>query len=289
MIVVVGIVIVIGAVLAGFTMAGGHVHALVHPSEIVTIGGAALGALVASSPPRVLKDMLRHLMGVVGGAKTDKQCYLEVFEFLYEMFRIARKDGLLAWDSLLQESERHRLFEKYPRIHKNHHLAEFLASALATACDGADPKEVSDLLEAEIHTFETEHHDVVDALTRTADALPGFGIVAAVLGIVITMQAIDGPVEEIGHSVGAALVGTFLGILMSYGIVAPLAGRMHADGQAEAGLLRTVATAVATFAAGLSPKAVLDKARRGISSDCRPNAEEMERLYGSAEGRAVAA
>lgn len=289
MIVIVGIVIVIGAVLAGFAMAGGHVHALIHPSEIVTIGGAAVGALVASSPPRVLKDLVRGTVAVVAGAKTDKQCYLEVFEFLYDMFRIARKDGLLAWDNLLGEEDRHRLFEKYPRISKNHHLAEFLASALATACDGADPREVSELLEAEIRTFEAEHHDVVDALTRTADALPGFGIVAAVLGIVITMQAINGPVEEIGHSVGAALVGTFLGILLSYGIVAPLAGRMHANGQAEASLLRTIATAVATFATGLAPKAVLDKARRGIPSDCRPNPGDMEQLYTLSEGQAAAA
>jgi chemotaxis protein MotA len=245
--------------------------------------------MVASNPPRVLKDLIKSTIGVVAGAKCDKRTYLEVFTFLHDMFRLARKEGLIAWEDLLTESERGKLFEKFPRIQKNHHLSEFLAGALATASDGAEPKEISELLEAEISAFESEHHDTVDALSRTADALPGFGIVAAVLGIVITMQAIDGPVEEIGHSVGAALVGTFLGILLSYGIVGPLAGRMHADGKAEAGLLRTIATAVATFAAGLTPRAVLDKARRGVSSDCRPNGAEMERLFATTESRAASA
>lgn len=289
MVVVIGIMIVLGAVLAGFSMAGGHVLSLIHPSEIVTIGGAALGAMVASNPPRVLKDLIRGTIAVVAGAKCDKRTFLEVFTFLHDMFRLARKDGLIAWEDLLTESERGNLFAKFPRIRKNHHLGEFLASALATASDGAEPKEISELLESEISAFESEHHDTVDALFRTADALPGFGIVAAVLGIVITMQAIDGPVEEIGHSVGAALVGTFLGILLSYGIVGPLAGRMQADGKAEAGLLRTIATAVSTFAAGLTPRAVLDKARRGVSSDCRPNPAEMERLFTATETRATSA
>ncbi len=287
MIVLVGIGIVITAVLIGYSMAGGHIHALVHPSEIITIGGAALGALIASSSPRILKDLWRGVLAAVTGAKCDKKSYLEVFRFLHEMFFIARKEGLLAWDGLLNDPDKGKLFEKYPRIQKNHHLGEFLTSALLTASDGAEPKEISELLEAEIGTFEMEHHEVVDALTRTADALPGFGIVAAVLGIVITMQAIDGPVEEIGHSVGAALVGTFLGILLSYGIVGPLAGRVHGDGIAEVGLMRTIATAVSTFAAGVSPRAVLDKVRRGVMSDCRPSAAEMVQMVGGHEGQAA--
>lgn len=280
MFVALGIAIVIGAVLTGFTMAGGDMHALVHPSEIITIGGAAFGAMVAGNSPRVLKDMFKGIISTLKGGGADKATYLQVFGLLYELFQVARRDGMLAWDSLLGDpTDRHKFFERFPKVAKNHHLEGFLTGALTSAAEGTDATVMTELLEAEIATFESEHHEVVDALSRTADALPGFGIVAAVLGIVITMQAIDGPVEEIGHSVGAALVGTFLGILLSYGIVAPMAGRLHSIGLAEAALFRSAAGAVATFAGGVSPRSVLDQARRSITSDCRPNADELNQLF----------
>jgi chemotaxis protein MotA len=282
MIVLLGIAVVLGAVMTGFTMAGGHVHALIHPSEIITIGGASLGALIASSPKRVLKDLVHGMLGMLKGKGADKQLHLQTLQVLYEFFRIARQDGMLAWEGILTGPGKEELFAKFPRVHADHHLTEFLCGALASGGDGsANPAELAELLETEIQTRDKEHHEVVDALTRTADALPGFGIVAAVLGIVITMQAINGPVEQIGHSVGAALVGTFLGILLSYGIIGPVAGRMAALGAAEASLFRTVAAAVVGFVGGGSPKAVLDKVRRGIPSDCRPTVEEMEQVFSS--------
>lgn len=275
---ILGIIIVLGSVLTGFSMAGGHIHSLIHPSELVTIGGAALGAMVCSSPPKVLKDLAHGLLALLKGGNVGKQTYNETFKLLYELFRIARRDGMLAWESILAEGHHSATFQKYPKIAKDHHLCEFMTSALQGAMEGNDGPTLQALLETEIHVFESEHHDAVAALTRTADGLPGFGIVAAVLGIVVTMGAIGGPVEEIGHKVGAALVGTFLGILMSYGMIGPLAGAMDGLGHAEASLRRTIMAAIVGFAGGGAPRSVMDNVRRGCGTAVRPSGKELEEL-----------
>ncbi|SFH59235.1 motility-associated protein [Planctomicrobium piriforme] len=282
MFVCIGIAVVLGATLTGFSMAGGHVHSLIHPSEIVTIGGAALGALIASSPTKVLKDIMHGLIALLKGGNSDKKTYTEVFQVLYHFFRIGRRDGLLAWESLLSESS-DTVFGKYPRVAKDHHLVEFISGALTAASEGIEANQLQEMLETEIRVMDEEHHAVTGALSRTADALPGFGIVAAVLGIVITMQAIDGPVEEIGHKVGAALVGTFLGILMSYGVLGPVVGRMESMGAEETTLRQTIAASIVGFVDGGTPKVVLDKARRGIPTGARPTVHEMEELYKEVE------
>ena len=275
---IVGIIVVIASVLTGFSMAGGHMHSLIHPSEIVTIGGAALGAMICSSPPKVLKDVMKGLMTLLKGGNVGKQTYVQAFKLLYELFRVARRDGMLAWESVLAEGHHHATFQKYPKIANDHHLMEFVSGALQGAMEGNDGPTLQALLDTEIHVFESEHHDAVSALTRTADGLPGFGIVAAVLGIVVTMGAIGGPVEEIGHKVGAALVGTFLGILMSYGLVGPLAGAMDGLGHAEAALQKTIAAAIVGFAGGGSPRAVMDNVRRGCGTSVRPSSKELDEM-----------
>lgn len=279
MITVFGIGFGLVCVLVGFGMAGGHVHSLIHPSEIVTIGGAAVGALVASSPKPVLVNLAKNLLAILKGGGVTKKTYLDVFGVLFEFFRIGRQDGLLAWENILSDSHSNPIFDRFPMVGKNHHLSEFIKGALVAAGDGTcDGPELKRLLETEIDTQHHEHHAAVAALSRTADALPGFGIVAAVLGIVVTMGAINGPVEEIGHKVGAALVGTFLGILLSYGVIGPVAGRMEAEGETESALLRMIAWSVATFVEGATPRVVLEKARRQITSDCRPTVKEMDEI-----------
>lgn len=282
MVTIAGIIVVLGAVLMGFNMAGGHVHALIHPSEVVTIGGAALGAMIAGAPKSVLIDVVKGLIGVFKGGNCGKKTYNEVFQVLYYFFCIARRDGLLALESILSEEGSGSPFSKYPKVAKDHHLKDFISDALVAASEGADGPQLQALLETDIRVAHDEHHAAVGALTRTADALPGFGIVAAVLGIVITMGAIDGPVEEIGHKVGAALVGTFLGILLSYGVIGPLAASMEALGDAETALKKTIATAVVDFVEGGTPKAALEKARRGVSTDRRPSMKDMEEIFKSA-------
>lgn len=280
MIVIAGCIVVIAAVLAGFTWAGGHVMALVHPSEIVTICGASLGALIVMSPKKVLVDLFRGLLQTVKGTPFSRAMYDDLFRLMYDLLRTARREGLLGLEVHVSHPHESSIFTKYPRVASNHHVTDFICSGLTPLVEGTARKEqLPALFASDLKVIEDEHHLPTLALNKTADALPGFGIVAAVLGIVITMGHIDGPPEEIGHKVGAALVGTFLGILLSYGFFAPLAARMELMGIAELSFFRTVATIIMGFANDLPPKVAIDQARRGVSSELRPSREELEELF----------
>lgn len=274
-----GCLVVLIAVLVGFTMSGGHMGALMHPSELVTIGGSSVGALIIMSPKRVLVDLFRCVLQVVKGTPYNRGSYVELFDLLYAAAKITRRDGLLALESQLGEPKESPLFQKYPKLLKNHHALHFLGNALALLPDGKAPEQVKSALDEELSVIEREHHAAVGVLLKTADALPGFGIVAAVLGIVVTMQAIDGPASEIGHKVGAALVGTFLGILLSYGFFAPMAGRMEFLGESESIFFRAISTAVVAIGSGENPREVVTRASRLLSSDCRPSRAEMAQIF----------
>ena len=279
MLVLVGMIIVLGSVLGGFTMAGGHVGALIHPSEIVTIGGAALGAMVIMSPISTLKALAVGIIQSLKGSPYGKASYEDLFKLLYQLLNKARRDGLLALESHVSDPHHSSIFQRYPKIVGNHHACDFISGALRPILDGSvtsDQLEV--LLEQEISAGEREHHQPIDVLGKTADGLPGFGIVAAVLGIVVTMEHISGPVEEIGEKVGAALVGTFLGILLSYGFLAPLVVKLETMGAAETNFLRAIATTINGYLTKLPPKVAVDAARRGLPSDVRPSSETLEKL-----------
>ena len=284
MLVIAGCVMVIGCVLAGFVWSGGKIPALVHPSEILVIGGAALGALMVMSPKKVLIDLIKGVLQCFKGTPFNRAAYEDLFKLLYELFRLARREGLIALEQHVSSSKESEIFKKYPRIAANHHVAEFICGALSPIIEGTvKPEQLPLLLETELKVIEEEHHASVAALSKTADALPGFGIVAAVLGIVITMGAIAGPVEEIGEKVGAALVGTFLGILLSYGFMNPLAARMDFLGLAEMNFFRTIATVMQGFVNDLPPKVALDHARRGVSTEFRMQREELDKLFAEVE------
>lgn len=284
MLVIVGVLVVMGCVLGGFMLSGGHVGALIHPAEILTIGGAALGAAIVMSPKKVLMDTVKGVIQALKGSPFSKKAYEELFQCMYELFRLARRDGTLALEPHLSNPHDSSIFSKYPTVGKNHHTSKFICSSLAPIMDGSvTPEQLPALLAAELKALEEEHHGPVGVITKTADALPGFGIVAAVLGIVITMAHIDGPVHEIGHKVGAALVGTFLGILLSYGMFAPLAVKMEFIGAAELAYFRTIASLVESFANQLPPKVAMELARRSLSSEVRPEQEELEALLKAAE------
>ncbi len=247
-----------------------------HPSELLTIGGAAMGAMIMMSPISVLKNLGIALIGTLKGSQYDKATYRELFKLMYDLLRIARRDGLLMLERHVSDPHHSEVINRYPRIANNHHAMEFICNGLSPLVDGATPEQVSGLLEAELKIIEEEHHAPISVMTKTADGLPGFGIVAAVLGIVITMGAIDGPVQEVGHKVGAALVGTFLGILLSYGFFGPLASRMEFMGVVELGFFRAIASIVMGAAQSQSPKVVIEQARRGIGTEFRPSRTEME-------------
>jgi chemotaxis protein MotA len=277
MLVIVGFIVVLGAVLGGFTMAGGNLMALIHPSEILTIGGAAIGALIVMSPAKVLKNLLSASLQSIKGTPYNKHAYEQLFKMLYDLFRVARRDGLMLLESHITDPHASAIFGKYPGLAGNHHVMSFITGALMPIVDGTvKPEQLPELLEKDIKLVEEEHHGPLGVMSKTADALPGFGIVAAVMGIVITMGAINGPVEEIGEKVGAALVGTFLGILLSYGFFAPLTVRMEFLGAAEISFLKVIASTMPGFVGDMAPKAALEQARRGVVTEFRPTRDELD-------------
>jgi chemotaxis protein MotA len=280
MLVIVGLIIVFGCVIGGFTMEGGKVGSLVQPAELIVIGGAALGAMVVMSSKKVLIDLVKGVIQCVKGSPYNKAAYQELFKLMYDLFRLARREGLIALEQHVTVPKESEIFKKYPKVSSNHHVVEFICGALAPVIEGtAKPEQLSALLATEMKVLEEEHHECVAVLAKTGDALPGFGIVAAVLGIVITMGAIDGPVEEIGEKVGAALVGTFLGILLSYGFIGPMVGRMESLGAAETAYFRTIANILAGFVSDLPPKVAIDHARRGLSTEIRMQREDLDKMF----------
>ncbi|MEX2138790.1 MAG: flagellar motor stator protein MotA [Pirellulales bacterium] len=284
MVVIIGCIVVLGSVIGGFMIAGGHVGALLHPSELLTIGGAALGAMIVMSPTKVLKDLVRGLIQCLKGSPFNKQTYLELFKALYDLLRTARREGLMILEAHVNDPHHSDIFKKYPRIANNHHVTQFICGGLSPIIEGmAKPEQLPALMDAELRVIEEEHHAPLGVLQKTADALPGFGIVAAVLGIVITMGAISGPVEVIGHKVGAALVGTFLGILLSYGFFGPLASRMEFLGAAEMAFFRTISTVILAFVNDVPPKVAIEQARRGVGTEVRPTREELDQLFKEVE------
>ncbi|HEV3440129.1 MAG TPA: flagellar motor stator protein MotA [Gemmata sp.] len=281
MVVIAGGGIVLVAVLVGFSMAGGKIGALIHISEFITIGGATLGALIIMSPKKILVDLFRGIIQTLKGSPYGKPACSELFRLLYALARLVRQEGLLALDTHVTNPDESDLFRQYPKINQNHHVRTFICDALALTIDGTvETAQLRGWLDEEVKVIEREHHAAVGALVKTADGLPGFGIVAAVLGIVVTMQAIGGPVDEIGTKVGAALVGTFLGILMAYGFFAPLAGRMEALGEQEILFMRAIVAAVIAINDGASPKDVVTRARRIVGTDCRPTQGELKEMLG---------
>lgn len=282
MIVIIGAIIVTLCVFGGFMMEGGKLDVLIHAfvNEVLIIGGGAFGGLIIMSPKKVLVDMFKCVLGSLKGTPHNRAAYEDLLKVLYELFLLGRRNGMIALEEHVLEPQNSSIFKKYPKFSGNHHAMEFLCGSLKPIIDGKiKPDQLRLLLDVEIERLETEHHAPVNVLTKTADAMPGFGIVAAVLGIVITMASISGPIEQIGEHVAAALVGTFLGILISYGFLNPLAVNMEFMGAAELDYTRCIAACVTGFAGGMAPVTAVELGRRGLGSDLRPSAEEMEQMF----------
>ena len=226
---ILGSVVVLGCVLGGFVLEGGHLLALWHPTEILIIVGAALGAFMTSNPPKISKAAFKQALTLPKGARYKRDDYVTLLKLIYDILMKMRKEGLLAIEADLEKPEKSALFQKYPVILDDHHMVVFITDCLRLIVGGnLDPHELESLLEYELETHHKEAHEPAHAVQKVADALPGFGIVAAVLGIVNTMSALEGAdTATIGHKVGAALVGTFLGILVAYGFVGPIASAME--------------------------------------------------------------
>jgi len=276
----VGIFVVFGAVLGGYTMHGGSVGVLIQPSEFIIILGAGLGSVLISTPIKVIMQILQSLTKVLSGAAVSKAQYFELLTLLYELFQMARKEGQLALESHIEDPEKSSLFGQYPGFLKNHHAVHFLADTVRVIlAGGVAPHDLEALMDADIETHHEENAQPAAVLSKVGDAMPGLGIVAAVLGIIITMGAINGPPEEIGHKVAAALVGTFLGILVSYGFLQPLAIGIENVNNNEARYVLVLKVGLLAFASDAPPIVAVEFARRAIFSDVRPSFKEMEDAF----------
>ncbi len=277
MIAVVGVVVVLVSVLGGFTIAGGHIPALFHISEFVVIGGTALGTMLVSTPGPVLKALGAKLPRLLQPTPFTRALYLESLKLLFELFQLARRDGLVAIESHIENPGKSSLFQKYPSVLRQHHAVTFLCDSLRLVLVGSvPPHDLEALMEAEIEVHHEQEHMPVSALQKVSDSLPGIGIVAAVLGIVVTMSAIAGPVEQVGEHVAAALTGTFLGVLLAYGFAGPLASGMEHVNAAEGRYHHFIKASVVAFAKGFSPIVSVEFARKAIFATERPTFAEME-------------
>lgn len=285
MFIFIGAVIVLGSVIAGFVLEGGKILALYQPLELLIIGGAALGAMLISTPLPILKDMIKQLIAVVGKG-FSKQDYLDILVMMYEIFNIARRDGLIGLESHVEHPEESEIFKRYPKFLKNHHAVAFFSDTMRVVISGAvQPHDLDDLMESDIDAMYAEEMEPSESLNTMSDSLPGLGIVAAVLGIVITMASIDGPPEVIGHKVGAALVGTFLGILGCYGFVGPMARLLKHRTDENKQYLTCMKHALLSFHKGVAGVISVEFARRALQAEVRPTFLELEETCNEAKKR----
>jgi len=279
MIILIGFLVVVFSVFGGFVMGGGQLLWLMHPNEVIIIGGGAVGALIIMSPRKVLVDIVSGTMMALKGTPHSRAAYEELLKVLYELFLLGRRNGMIALEEHVFDPANSAVFNKYPLFAANKRSVEFLCSSLRPIIDGKiKPDQLRLLLDAEIERKESEHMAPVNVLTKIGDSMPGFGIVAAVLGIVVTMASINGPIEQIGQHVAAALVGTFLGILLAYGFVNPLAMNLDFIGTADLDFTRCIAACVIGFASGMAPVTAVELGRRGLSSELRPTGDELEEM-----------
>ncbi len=273
---IIGILVVFGCVIGGFLMEHGNLRVLIQPAELVTIGGAAIGTVLIANPLHILKQIAAGIGGVFGGSKYTKQAYIDSLKMMYELLNKARKDGLMALENDVEEPDKSPIFSKGPAVLKNHHIRAFVCDSLRMAITGVDAFDLDQMLDLDL---EVHHHQAglpTAALSSMADSLPGLGIVAAVLGIVITMGALGGPPEEIGKKVAAALVGTFLGILLCYGLVGPIAANMVKISDDEHAFLYVLRVLMVSFLKGTAPIMAVEVARRAIPGCVRPSFSEVE-------------
>jgi chemotaxis protein MotA len=273
---IIGIVVVIGAILGGYLMEHGSVRVLIQPAELIIIGGAAAGTVLIANPLHILKQIAGGITVVFKGSKFTQQRYIDSLRLIYELLNKARRQGLMSLEADIEDPDKSPIFSKDPAFMKDHHVRDFFCDSMRMAISGVEAFELDQLMEMDL---EVHHHEAsvpVASLSTMADSLPGLGIVAAVLGVVITMQALGGPPEEIGHKVAAALVGTFLGILMCYGFVGPLSANMSKAADEEKAYLYVLKVVLISFLKGTAPIMAVEAARRAIPGHVRPSFSELE-------------
>jgi chemotaxis protein MotA len=276
---IIGIVLVFGAIAGGYLMEKGNLLVLLQPAELIIIAGAAIGTVLIANPPHILMAILGGAAGAFKGSSFTRKRYLDSLKMLHDLFNLARRSGLAAIEADIEEPGKSKVFTAYPAIMKDHYVGRFICDTLRTASvGGVEPFDIDQMMELDM---EVHHHDSnlpVSALSTMADSLPGLGIVAAVLGVVITMGALGGPPEEIGHKVASALVGTFLGILLCYGLVGPIASSMTKMVDEEHAYYYVLRVCLMSFVKGVAPILAVEIGRRAVPGHVRPTFQELEKL-----------
>ncbi|HTA67203.1 MAG TPA: flagellar motor stator protein MotA [Bryobacteraceae bacterium] len=276
---IIGILVVIGSIVGGYLMEHGQILVLLQPAEILIIMGAAAGTILIANPLSTVMKLLTGIKDVFFPHSRDKKFYLENLKMLYDLFTVARKNGLPKLEADMDDPEKSAVFSKYPAFLKNKHALYFVCDTLRMFIGGGiETYDLDNIMELDLEVQHSEEHAPISALTSTADSLPGLGIVAAVLGVVITMGALGGPPDEIGKKVAAALVGTFLGILMCYGFLGPMAAKLTLNLDEEGRYFNVLRLGILSFCKGAPPITATEFARRGVPSSVRPTFQELEAM-----------
>ena len=286
MFVIIGYVVIVGSVLGGYALAGGHLAALVQPTELLTIAGAAGGAFFVANSPKVVKATMAAIPKVFKGTGINRALFMDLLAMMYEILGKVRKEGLMSIEGDIEDPHSSPIFSKYPKIANDHHLIEFLTDYLRMMVGGnLNAFEIENLMDNEIETHHEEAHIPIHAIARIADGTPAFGIVSAVMGVVHTMGSVGLPPAELGELIGAALVGTFLGILIAYGFVAPLGNALEGKLQEESKVYQCMKVVLLASMNGYAPQVAVEFGRKVLFSTDRPNFRELEEDLKSRKGK----
>lgn len=277
MLIVIGILIVLVSVVVGFLIAGGNLILLLQWAEFLVIGGAALGSFIIATPISKIKKVVKSIPEAIKGEKFSKEDYLELLKSFNDLFLVAQRDGLLSIESHIENPNESNILSRSKKFINNSYMKNFFCDTMKIMLSGSvPPHELESLMDMEMETFEVENHPVAQSLAKVGDSLPGLGIVAAVLGIIVTMSHIDAGAASVGTHVAAALVGTFLGVLLSYGFVNPLSVSIENLNEHKLRQLETIKATILAYAKGNPPIIAVEIARRTIFSDERPTFSELE-------------
>lgn len=278
MFLIIGAIVVVLSVIIGFTMVGGQLLALWHPNEIIVICGCALGAYIIATPMKVIKAVMQEIPALLKGPKYQRPDYVDLFKLIFEILQKVRREGMMSIEDHVENPQNSTIFQKYPKILEDHHMIDFITDCLRLMVGGSlDPHELESMLEYEL---ETHHHESLEAshsMQKVADALPGFGIVAAVLGIINTMNMVgSAPPAQIGQAVASALVGTFLGIFIAYGFIGPLSTAMEGRANENGKAFEVVKMALVASVRGYAPPVAIEFARKLLFAGLRPSFQDLE-------------
>ncbi len=274
---IVGIVVVLGAVIGGYLMEHGNLGVIFQPAELVIIFGAAIGSFLVASPSKVVGLVVKHISAIFGGKGRSKENYLELLSLMNTLFMKIRKDGLISIEADIETPADSPLFQKFKEILLNRKAVDFICDNLKVIISSNLPAyEMENLMDVDIEAHQHESLIPATSVAKVADSLPGFGIVAAVLGVVLTMGKIDQPPEVLGHSIGAALVGTFLGVLMCYGFVGPMAANLEHQAKEDEAFYSVIKVSMVAFVGGAAPQLSVEFGRRAIPGKERPTFNELE-------------